>query len=170
MLNSFCVFAARSLHALCGAALSPLVPRAVLALATMLASLARRGVGRLHCGGRQHAMSRLASRIPHLPATATPQLRSFVSGRSPADHLSDELAEANLLLSDLLDDDDRSSDDFKADLEEVRAAYAAGREAYDAAMAALPEKEQVSLRKNFDLAVVGLRDKLVALEEEAGGV
>ena len=114
-------------------------------------------------------MSRLASRIPHLPATATPQLRSL-SGRSPADHLSDELAEANLLLSDLLDDDDRSSDDFKADLEEVRAAYAAVREAYDAAMAALPEKEQVSLRKNFDLAVVGLRDKLVALEEEAGGV
>ena len=115
-------------------------------------------------------MSRLATRIPHLPATATPQLRSFVSGRSPADHLSDELAEANLLMSDLLDDDDRSSDDFKADLEEVRAACAAVREAYDAAMAALPEKEQVSLRKNFDLAVVGLRDKLVALEEEAGGV
>jgi hypothetical protein len=91
-----------------------------------------------------------------------------VHGRSPADHLSDQLADANLLLNDLLDDDDRSSDDFRADLEEVRTAYNEVSSAYDSAMAALPEHEQSILRKNFDLAVVGLRDKLLALEEEAG--
>ena len=92
----------------------------------------------------------------------------MTAGRSPADHVSDTLAEANLLLNDLLDDDDRTSEDFHADLEEVQDAYKAVCEAYDSAMGSLSENEQVSLRKNFDLAVVGLRDKLFALEEEAG--
>ena len=89
------------------------------------------------------------------------------TGRSAADHLSDQLATANLLLNDLLEDDDRTSDDFREDLEEVQAAYAAVQEAYAAALASLPEGEHGALRKNFDLAVVGLRDKLVALEAEA---
>ena len=90
-----------------------------------------------------------------------------MTGRSPADHLSDRLAEANLLLNDLLDDDDRESADFRSDLEEVQEAYTEVCSAYDSAMEALPENEQAALRKNFDLAVVGLRDKLLALEEEA---
>ena len=106
-------------------------------------------------------------------STLTPNWRrefatSGSSGRAPADHLSDMLAEANLLLHDLIDDDDRESDDFKSDLSEVQDAYRAVCDAYDVAIATGSESEQAALRKNFDLAVVGLRDKLMALEEEAG--
>ena len=89
------------------------------------------------------------------------------AGRSTADHLSDTLHDANLLLSDLADDDDRSSEDFKQDLEELRAAYADVVEAYEAALASEEGPAQVAVKKNFELAVVGLRDKLSVLEDEA---
>ena len=83
--------------------------------------------------------------------------------------MSDQLAKANILLADLIDDDDRISDDFKDDLEEMRTAYADIRTAYETAIASLPdETEQTKLKKNFELAVVGMRDKLSALEEEVG--
>ena len=100
-----------------------------------------------------------------IPPLTSPLARPLAttSGRSPADHLSDSLAEANLLLNDLLDDDDRESEDFISDLSEVQEAYQAVCDAYDSAMAAGSESEQAALRKNFDLAVVGLRDKLLAL-------
>ena len=66
-----------------------------------------------------------------------------------------------------MDDDDRESVDFHDDLDELRRAVAAVHLAYDTALTSLPEGEQASLKKNFDLAVVGLRDKLQALEDEA---
>ena len=94
------------------------------------------------------------------------QRRRLSSGRAAADHLSDTLQDANLLLSDLADDDDRSSDDFKQDLEELRGAYGLVMEAYESAL----EEEgssQAAVNKNFELAVVGLRDKLSVLEAEA---
>lgn len=95
--------------------------------------------------------------------------RLLSTGRSLADDLSDQLAKANILLADLIDDDDRISDDFKDDLEEMRTAYADIRTAYETAIASLPdETEQTKLKKNFELAVVGMRDKLSALEEEVG--
>lgn len=70
------------------------------------------------------------------------------------------------MLSDLADDDDRSSEDFKQDLEELRGAYGLVMEAYESAL----EEEgssQAAVKKNFELAVVGLRDKLSVLEAEA---
>tara|TARA_B110001452_G_scaffold52144_2_gene39729 strand:- start:1503 stop:1922 length:420 start_codon:yes stop_codon:yes gene_type:complete len=94
------------------------------------------------------------------------QRRRLFSGRAAADHLSDTLQDANLLLSDLADDDDRSSEDFKQDLEELRGAYGLVMEAYESAL----EEEgssQAAVKKNFELAVVGLRDKLSVLEAEA---
>jgi hypothetical protein len=137
------------------------------------ATLFRSGVTRL---AAHHSLTLRAAPVARqlaIPITSANPLvlhrRPFsTTGRSPADLLSDELAEANLLLNDLLDDDDRESDDFRSDLAEVQKAYVAVCDAYDSAMVALSEKEQASLRKNFDLAVVGFRDKLVALEEEAG--
>ena len=123
---------------------------------------------------RSASLGCIGQRVPPRPATLLPCASTTLgrlfssSGRSPADHLSDSLADANLLLNDLLDDDDRQSEDFLADLEEVQDAYKAVCDAYDGAIAALPENEHDGLRKNFDLAVVGLRDKLMSLEEEAG--
>ena len=98
--------------------------------------------------------------------------RPLCTGRSAADHLSDTLQDANLLLADLVEDDDRSSEDFKNDLEELRAAYARVQEAYETALAveaeALPGAgPPVGVKKSFELAVVGLRDKMTSLEAEA---
>ena len=92
--------------------------------------------------------------------------RLLSTGRSASDHLSDELHEANLLLSDLVDDDDRESEDFKDDLEELRGAYARVVDAFETAQSVGSEEDQQAVRKNFELAVVGLRDKLSALEDE----
>ena len=102
----------------------------------------------------------------------TLQSRPLCTGRSAADHLSDTLQDANLLLADLVEDDDRSSEDFKNDLEELRAAYARVQEAYETALAveaeALPGAgPPVGVKKSFELAVVGLRDKMTSLEAEA---
>ena len=102
----------------------------------------------------------------------TLQSRPLCTGRSAADHLSDTLQDANLLLADLVEDDDRSSEDFKNDLEELRAAYARVQEAYETALAveaeALPGVgPPVGVKKSFELAVVGLRDKMTSLEAEA---
>jgi hypothetical protein len=102
----------------------------------------------------------------------TLQSRPLCTGRSAADHLSDTLQDANLLLADLVEDDDRSSEDFKDDLEELRAAYARVQEAYETALAleaeALPGAgPPVGVKKSFELAVVGLRDKMTSLEAEA---
>ena len=88
--------------------------------------------------------------------------------RAPADTLSDEWGAGDVLFGERGDGEDRESEDFHADLAEVQQAYANVCDAYDSAIAVLPEQEQSALRKNFDLAVVGLRDKLVALEKEAG--
>ena len=93
-------------------------------------------------------------------------LATVSTGRSAADQLSDELSEANLLLSDLVDEDDRASEDFMEDMKELRSAYEQVRSTYDRTLAASSEKDQTRLRKNFELAVVGLRDKLHALEDE----
>ena len=116
--------------------------------------------GRLHRAGL-HDGGRLSSWHAHAQ-------RCLSTGRSAADNLSDELHEANLLLTDLVEDDDRSSDDFKHDLDELRAAYARVVEAYDDALTSASDGSQaVSVKKSFELAVVGLRDKLSALEAEA---
>lgn len=104
-----------------------------------------------------------------LTTTRNTRSNSTTTGRSAADAISDALGEANLLLNDLLDDDDRESEDFFTDLDEVREAYQTVLKAYESALAALPADEQTGLKKNFELAVVGLRDKLQALEKEAGG-
>ena len=106
----------------------------------------------------------------HAPALAPRRL--LCTGRSAADNLSDTLQDANLLLSDLVDDEDRSSEDFKNDLEELRTAYARVQEAYEVALAleseALPGAgPPVGVKKSFELAVVGLRDKMTSLEAEA---
>ena len=70
--------------------------------------------------------------------------------------------------TDDVEDDDRSSDDFKHDLDELRAAYARVVEAYDDAVTSASDGSQaVSVKKSFELAVVGLRDKLSALEAGA---
>mmetsp|Transcript_58664 Transcript_58664/g.140757 ORF Transcript_58664/g.140757 Transcript_58664/m.140757 type:complete len:156 (-) Transcript_58664:165-632(-) len=105
-------------------------------------------------------------------APCTSQRRLLCTGRSAADNLSDTLQDANLLLSDLVDDEDRSSEDFKNDLEELRTAYARVQEAYEVALAleseALPGAgPPVGVKKSFELAVVGLRDKMTSLEAEA---
>ena len=100
--------------------------------------------------------------------TIQPRLgHRFLSGRSVADDISDKLAEANLLLSDLVDDDDRESDDFKDDLASLQSAHQEVVTAYENALASAAGDEQERLKKNFGLAVVGLRDKLLALESEA---
>jgi hypothetical protein len=50
----------------------------------------------------------------------------------------------------------------------MREAYNRVQQAYqDAIAAATCEKEAVGVKKNFELAVVGMRDKLGALEESA---
>ena len=87
-------------------------------------------------------------------------------GRSLADQVSDALGEANLLLSDIVDDDDRESEDFLADMDELRDACTQVEDAYAEALAAGSENEQAAIKKNFELAVVGLRDKMRALEDE----
>ena len=88
------------------------------------------------------------------------------SGRSLADQVSDALGEANLLLSDIVDDDDRDSNDFLDDMAELRTACEQVESAYAEALAASPEDAKAALKKNFELAVVGLRDKMRALEDE----
>ena len=105
-------------------------------------------------------------------ARCTLQRRLLCTGRSAADNLSDTLQDANLLLTDLVEDDDRSSEDFKNDLEELRTVYARVQEAYELALAleseALPGAgPPVGVKKSFELAVVGLRDKMTSLEAEA---
>ena len=105
-------------------------------------------------------------------SSCTLQRRRICTGRSAADNLSDTLQDANLLLTDLVEDDDRSSEDFKNDLEELRTAYARVQEAYEVALAleseALPGAgPPVGVKKSFELAVVGLRDKMTSLEAEA---
>ena len=128
---------------------------------------------------RSSSLSRTAPAVTRAftPALREPALASCkpalswralsTSGRSAADSLSDALHDANLLLSDLADEDDRSSEDFQQDLEELRAAYATVVEAYDGALASEAGAAKVAVQKNFELAVVGLRDKLSALEAEA---
>ena len=113
---------------------------------------------------RHAALVAASSRI----CTIQPRLgHRFLSGRSVADDISDKLAEANLLLSDLVDDDDRQSDDFKDDLASLQSAHQEVVTAYENALASAAGDEQERLKKNFGLAVVGLRDKLLALESEA---
>ena len=108
----------------------------------------------------------IATSTPLARATVLPPRRAL-SRRSMADDISDKLAEANLLLSDLVDDDDRESDDFKEDLASLQSAHEAVMAAYESALASGTEDEQERLKKNFGLAVVGLRDKVLALESEA---
>ena len=113
------------------------------------------------------ALLRTVVPVASMLRTPVPRRLLLATGRSPADHVSDVLADANLLLNDLLDDDDRESEDFRADLAELQQAYVAVCDAYDNAISSLPPEEHDALRKNFALAIVGLRDKLGALEEEA---
>ena len=126
----------------------------------------------------QHAASLLSQRAASLrgpvaswhAAQAQPctvQRRRICTGRSAADNLSDTLHDANLLLTDLVEDEDRSSEDFKNDLEELRTAYARVLEAYEGALALESEAARAGVKKSFELAVVGLRDKMSALEAEA---
>ena len=76
------------------------------------------------------------------------------------------------MLNDLVEDDDRTSDDFKDDLEELRAAYDVALESYERALNGCPDgsEEQAEVKKFFGLAIVGLRDKFEALEAEARAV
>ena len=98
--------------------------------------------------------------------------RGLATGRSLNDSVSDAIAEATLLLNDLVEDDDRTSDDFKDDLEELRAAYDVALESYERALNGCPDgsEEQAEVKKFFGLAIVGLRDKFEALEAEARAV
>ena len=83
-------------------------------------------------------------------STSTFQQRSLsTTGRSAADTVSDALADANLLLNDLVDDDDRESEDFLDDLAELREAYATVVTAYESALSALTPDEQTNLKKNL---------------------
>ena len=49
---------------------------------------------------------------------------------------------------------------------ELRTACEQVESAYAEALAASPEDAKAALKKNFELAVVGLRDKMRALEDE----
>ena len=80
------------------------------------------------------------------------------------DQFEEEFAEANLLLSDVEDEDDRTSSDFAAELTEAREAVERVRSEYERALASLPEHDQAGMRKKYELGVVGLRDRLGALD------
>jgi hypothetical protein len=72
--------------------------------------------------GRHAARVSISGYGMHTACPAAIRRFQSTAGRSPADNLSDELAQANILLQDLIDDaDDCASDEFKEDLAEVTA-------------------------------------------------
>ena len=146
--------------------------RTMLGVRLFAVQLARRGA----VVSQQRAASLISQRaaLPRGPVSSWHVLtpRRLCTGRSAADNLSDTLQDANLLLTDLVEDEDRSSEDFKNDLEELRAACARVYDAYEVALALESEASPdagppAGVKKAFELAVVGLRDKLSALEAEA---
>ena len=126
-------------HATDGDSACRLRPQIAIMIAIIAFSRARSMLGRMLCRRlapammssvasatvRHAARANMPGHAIHNPTSAAIcriQPVHSTTGRSPVDHLSDELAEANILLQDLIDEvDDCASDEFKEDLAEVTA-------------------------------------------------